>query len=138
LALGLKKIIHDYHAELERGYRTKEFNPAKLHLDDAAVLIGVSEYFEGKQEIVKVYGNLIYLFQEQHIQHQYFDHESCCTFFRNRSVIPEIYIRITERVVVKHGSIVEIHAFYDTKTWQNMMQLLQNLSSATTFFGQTS
>lgn len=138
MTLGLKKIIHDFHAELERGFRTKEFNPTKLHLDDNAVLIGVSEFFEGKQEIVKVYSNLIYLFQELNIQHQYFDHESCCTFFRNRSTIPEIYIRIAERIVVRHGSIVEIHVFYDTKTWQNMMQLLQNLSSATTFFDQPS
>lgn len=136
MTLGLKKIIHDFHAELERGFRTKEFNPIKLHLDDNAVLIGVSEFFEGKQEIVKVYSNLIYLFQELNIQHQYFDHESCCTFFRNRSVIPEIYIRITERIVVRHGHIVEIHVLYDTKAWQNLMQLLQSLNSATSFFNK--
>jgi hypothetical protein len=137
LTLGLKKIIHDYYAELERAYRTKEFNPAKLHLDDDAVLIGVSEYFEGKQEIVKMYGNLIYLIQEQNILHQYFDHESCCSFFRNRSTVPEIYIKSTERIVVKHGYIVEIHIIYDTKAWQNLMQLLQSLNSATSFFDKT-
>lgn len=134
MALGLKKIILDYHEELARGYGTKEFNPAKLHLDDDAVLIGVTEFFEGKQEIIKTFSNLIFLFQEQIIQHQYFDHESCCTFFRNRSTIPEIYIRITERLVVRHGHIVEIHVFYDTKAWQNLIQLLQNLNSATSYF----
>jgi hypothetical protein len=133
----LKKFIHDYHAELERGYRTKEFNPAKLHLDDEAVLIGVSECFEGKQEIIKMFGNLIYLIQEQNILHQYFDHESCCSFFRNRSTVPEIYIKSTERLVVKHGNIVEIHILYDTKAWQNLMQLLQSLNSATSFFDKT-
>ncbi len=138
MTLGLKKVIHDYHAELQRGYRTKEFNPAKLHLDDNAVLIGVTEFFEGKEAIGKMFGNLIFLFQEQHIQHQYFDHESCCTFFRNHSTIPELYVRITERIVVRHGHITEIHVFYDTKAWQNLMQLLQSLNSATTFFDQPS
>lgn len=130
----LKKIIHDYYTELGRAYRTKELNPEKLHLNENAVLMGVSESFEGKEEIIKVYSNIMHLIQEQHIQHQYFDYESCCSILNNRSVIPEIYIRSMERIVVSHGHIIEIHILYDTTAWQNLMQLIQTLSSATSFF----
>lgn len=100
--------------------------------------MGVCEFFEGKEEIVKMYGNLMHLIQEQHIEHQYFDHESCCSIFRNRSTIPEIYIKSAERIVVSHGHIVEIHILYDTMAWQNLMQLLQTLNSATSFFDKPS
>jgi hypothetical protein len=134
LVRDLKKIIHEYYSELARAYRTKEFNPAKLHLDDDANLIGVSEFFEGKKEIIKMFNNSIYLIQEQNIQHQYFDHESCCAILNNRSTIPEIYLKTTERIVVRHGYIVEIYVLYDVKAWQNLMQLLQSVNSATSFF----
>ncbi|MBS0648079.1 MAG: hypothetical protein JSS10_02505 [Verrucomicrobia bacterium] len=132
-----KKTVHNFYGELGHAYRTKELNPAKLHLDEDANLYGVTEFFEGKKEIIKMYSKLVYLLQEQNILHQYFEHESCCSIFRNRSMIPEMYIKSAERIVVREGHIVEIHVIYDTQTWQRLVELLQNLNSSTSFFKNT-
>lgn len=136
MAKDLKKNVHDFYAELERAYRTKELNPAKLHLHEHVTLLANVHFYKGKEEIVKVYGNMSFIIQEQHIEHQYFDHESCCTFYKTRSIIPDIYIQAADRVVVKEGCIIDIYSIYDTQAWQNLMLLLQNLNSATSFFNQ--
>ncbi len=130
----LKKIIRDYYTEVRHAYKTKEINSTRLHLADKANLIGLNEFFEGKKAIVKMYSNLVNLIKDVDIQHQYFDPVSCCTYLNLITIIPEIQIKSTERIVVVNGHIIEISIIYDTIAWQNLMQFLQNLTSSASFF----
>lgn len=134
MAPDLKKVIREHYAELKRAYKTKELHPARLHLAEDAKLIGNNEFFDGKQMIVKMFENFIQLIKDVDIQHQYFDHNSCCSVLESTSIIPEIQIRSIDRIVITDGEIVEIHVFYDTRAWQNLMQRLQSLNSSAAFF----
>ncbi|MBS0648080.1 MAG: hypothetical protein JSS10_02510 [Verrucomicrobia bacterium] len=131
---NLKNIIQDFYDELGHAYRTKELRSPKLHLHEHATLLANVHFYEGKDEIIKVYSNMSFIIQEQCIEHQYFDHESCCTFYKTRSMIPDITIQAADRVVVKEGRIMSIYSIYDTEAWKNLMGLLQNLDSAHSFF----
>jgi hypothetical protein len=132
--LDLKKVIREHYGELESGYKTKELNPDKLHLHDDAKLIGNNEYFDGKKTIIKIFENFIQLIKTVDIQHQYFDHNSCCTILVATSVIPAIQIRSTDRIVVSDGCITEIYVNYDARAWETLMHQVQTLSSTASFF----
>lgn len=134
MTTDLKKVIRDHYGELKRAYKTKELHPDRLHLHDDAKLIGTNEFFEGKETIIKVLENFIHLIKDVDIQHQYFDHNSCCTIQLLTSVIPEILIKSTDRIVVTDGCITEIYVNYDTKAWEILMHQLQTLSSTSAFF----
>lgn len=126
--------MRDYYAELNRAFKTKELHPARLHLDENARFFGTNEFFDGKEAIVKTLENFIHLIKDSDIQHQYFDHESCCSITNIITIIPEIEIKSTERLVIAEGSIVEIYVYYDTRAWQNFMQRMQTLNSSVAFF----
>ncbi len=134
MAIDLKKVVRDYYAELKRAYKTKELHPSRLHLHDDAKLIGTNEFFDGKKMIIKMFENFIHLIKDIDIQHQYFDHNSCCTILVAKSVIPEIQLKSTDRIVVTDGCIAEIYVYYDTRAWENLMHQLQTLSSTSAFF----
>lgn len=134
MAIDLKKVIRDHYGELKRAYKTKELHPNWLHLHDDAKLIGTNDFFDGKETIIKVFENFIHLIKDVDIQHQYFDHNSCCTIQLLTSVIPEIQIKSTDRIVVADGSITEIYVYYDTRAWEILMHQLQTLTSKASFF----
>ena len=134
LKYDLKKIIREHYAELNRAYKSKELNGDRLNLHDDAKMVGISDYFDGKKAIVEVLGKCIQLMTEVEIQHQYFDHNSCCTIMTTSSIIPEIKIKSTDRMVVSDGCITEMYVYYDTKAWELLMQRLQTLSSTASYF----
>jgi ketosteroid isomerase-like protein len=127
-------VVREYYGELKRSFKTKELFPNRLHLDDDAKLIGTNEFFDGKEAIVKTLENFIHLIKDCDIQHQYFDHESCCSILNMVTIIPEIEMKSTERIVVAGGKIIEIYVYYDTRAWQNLMQRMQTLNSSVAFF----
>ena len=132
--LDLKKVIREHYAELGRAYKSKVLNGDRLHLADDAKMIGISDYFDGKKAIVEVLGKCIHLMTHVEIENQYFDHNSCCTMMVTTSIIPEIKIRSTDRMVVSDGCITEIYVLYDTKSWETLMRRIQNLNSSASFF----
>jgi hypothetical protein len=134
LTIDLKKVIREYYEELKRAYKTKELHPDRLHLHDDAKLIGTNEFFDGKKTIVKMFENFIHLIKDVDIQHQYFDHNSCCTLHVVTSIIPEIQIKSTDRMIVRDGCITEIYVYYDTRAWETLMHQLQTLTSTASFF----
>ena len=134
----IKKTIREHYAELNRAYKSKELNGDRLGLHDDAVLIGIEDCFNGKAAIVEVLSKCINLMTHVEIHYQYFDHNSCCTMMTTTSVIPEIKIRSTDRMLVVDGYIVEMVTFYDRKAWQTLMHHLQTLSSTATYFKENS
>ncbi len=132
----IKKIIREHYAELGRAYKSKVLNGDRLNLHDDAKMIGISDYFDGKKAIVEVLGKCIQLMTEVEIQHQYFDHNSCCTMMVTTSIIPDIKVRSTDRMVVSDGCIIEIYTCYDTKAWETLMHRIQNLNSSASFFNK--
>jgi hypothetical protein len=127
-------VIREYYAELKRAAKTKELHSARLHLDENARFFGTNEFFDGKKAIVQTLENFIHLVKDFDIQHQYFDHESCCTIQNVITIIPEIEIKSTERIVMAEGRIVELYIYYDTRAWHNFMQRMQTLNSSVAFF----
>jgi hypothetical protein len=125
----LKTVIRDYYTGLQHAFKTKDLEPVKQCLAEHATLIGIHEFFEGKESILEMFGKFIFMIGKLDIQRQYFDHESSCTVMDIVTIIPEIRVSHVEWVVVKYGQVIEINTVYDTKAWQKFMQLMQNRNS---------
>jgi hypothetical protein len=134
LLTAVKKVTREYYAEYKRAAKTKELNPARLHLYENATLTGNYEFLDGKKAIIEALEKFFTLVSDANIQHQYFDHESSCTILDVITIIPEIVIKTTIRLVVVDEGITEIYIYYDTLPWKNLMHKLQNQSSVVDYF----
>ena len=122
----LKTVIRDYYIALQHAFKTKDLDLVKRCLAENANLIGIHEYFKGKENILDMFGKFIFMINKLDIQRQYFDHESSCTVMDIITIIPGIRVPHIEWIVVNEGQVVEINTVYDAKAWQKFMQLMQN------------
>jgi hypothetical protein len=129
----LKTVIRDYYSALQRAFKTKDLDGVKQCLAEDAHLIGIHEFFEGRESILDMFSKFIFMINTLDIQRQYFDHESSCTVMDIVTLIPDVRIAHIEWIVVKDGHVEQIHTVYDTKAWQKFMQLMQTRNNETSY-----
>lgn len=125
LAQDLKTVVRDYYAALDYAFMTKDLERVQHCLADDCKLVGINEYFEGKESVLRLFSKSIVLIQRMDLQRQYFDYDSCCTITKVITSIPGIHVDNIEWIVIRDGQITEINIIYDAQAWQRYMRLTQ-------------